>query len=139
MKILPAVLSVVLLAPFTAKAVVPVEVIADASSEVGKVVTSVVNGKIAESEILRLTKSGEDRLQLRFLAMDQFGARPGVGTSYALSVTWSGVQAPMPLFFDQRLGYCGSDRIEEWPAEVVKILEDHAIAVDKARDRAGVR
>lgn len=116
-----------------ARAAVPVEVTADASSTVGRILVLAIKGKVSESSTLRTAGHSEDRLQVRILAMDQFGASDGVGTSWSVAITWSGKQAPLPVFLDHRLGYCGSDRVERCSTELVGIVEAHAAAIARAQ------
>lgn len=116
-----------------ASAALPVEMITDSTSSVGNLLALAIKGRIADSQTLHMSRGTEDRLQLRFWAIDVLGHQTGVAASYAVTLTWTYSEFPMPVYFQTILGHCGSDRIEDCSAEVLEIVEKNAALIETAR------
>jgi len=114
----------------------PVEVVSDAEDDVGERLVYQVKEQFKRSASFYYTGQSQDHVRLVINTMDRYkGNIQMMGVSTVYAVIWlfalkDTVTYTAPLYVDNTIGFCGSERVEE-AAEGIVARTDYLFALVK--------
>ena len=106
---------------------VPVQVLETSEDSVGQRLTYNLKEQIRESRGLQIARDLQSqRMQFRIVTLDQNPSSPGNSTVYSAVTLWANPNVALPVFLDQQVGYCGSNRVDECAEALVASISKQA-------------
>lgn len=109
----------------SAFAEMPVEIVSTAPDTVGQRLVFGLKEGIRSSTSLGLSyDKSKPRLQVNIVTLDQNPSNPGYSTVYAVVVVWNNPNQGFPLYLNQYVGYCGSNRVRECADSILSVVSE---------------
>lgn len=117
----------ILLITKTAIAETPVEIISDTPDSAGQRLVFAAKERIRASSSLGIYfDQTVPRMQVRIVTLDQSPSNPGYSTVYSVVFLWNNPKLPFPIYLSQRVGYCGSKRVDECADRLVANIAEES-------------